>query len=100
MRGPVLKGETAQLRLDGFEEEIEHMFTNNNTTYEKTVKIFAPFRLNAAERRVVADGKHISIAAPAGRQQGDYLYSTTVTLLHEGMTLYTSAPCWASVEIR
>ncbi len=79
---------------------MEHMFTNNNTTTEKTVKIFAPFRLNAAERKVIADGKQISIAVPAGRQQGDYLYSTTVTLLREDGALYTSAPPWASVEIR
>jgi len=100
VRGPVLKSETARFAPGGFEEEIEHMFTNNNTTTEKTVKIFAPFRLNAVERRVIADGKHISTATSAGRQQGDYLYSTTVTLLREDMALYTSAPCWASVEIR
>jgi len=75
------------------------MQTNDNTT-SKTVKIFAPFRLNAAQRKVFADGKLINIAAPAGRQQGDYLYSATVTLLRENTALYTTAPVWASVEIR
>jgi len=100
VRGPVLKGETARFAPGGFEEETERMFTDNNTTTEKTVKIFAPFRLNAAERKVFADGKQISTAAPAGRQQGDYLYSTIVTLLRENTALYTSAPSWASVEIR
>ena len=76
------------------------MFTTDNTTTEKTVKISAPFRLNAAQRKVMADGKFISTATPAGRQQGEYLYSATVTLLREDAAVYTSAPCWASVEVR
>ena len=76
------------------------MYNQNDTTTSKTVKIFAPFRLNAAQRKVFADGKFLNIAAPAGRQQGDYLYSATVTLLHETTALYTTAPVWASVEIR
>jgi len=73
---------------------------SNNTTTSKTVKISAPFRLNAAQRRVFADGNFLNIAAPAGRQQGDYLYSATVTLLRENAAVYTTAPVWASVEIR
>lgn len=75
------------------------MFGNNNTTTEVSVKIFAPFQLNPSQRRVLADGKFISTAAPAGRQQGDFLYSATLTLLHESSALYTTAPAWASVEI-
>lgn len=76
------------------------MFTSNDTTTSKTVKIFAPFRLEAAQRKVLVDGRLLDIASPAGRQQGDYLYSATVTLLRENAALYTTAPCWASVEIR
>jgi hypothetical protein len=76
------------------------MFTNDNTTTSKTVKIFAPFKLNAAQRMVMADGKLLNIAAPTGRQQGEYLYSATVTLLREDSAVYTTAPSWASVEIR
>jgi hypothetical protein len=76
------------------------MFTSNDTTTSKTVKIFAPFRLEAAQRKVLVDGRLLDIASPAGRQQGDYLYSATVTLLCENAALYTTAPCWASVEIR
>jgi hypothetical protein len=79
---------------------IEQMFTSNDTTTSKTVKIFAPFRLEAAQRKVLVDGHLLDIASPAGRQQGDYLYSATVTLLRENAALYTTAPCWASVEIR
>lgn len=76
------------------------MFKPDDTTTSKTVKIFAPFRLNAAQRKVMADGKLLNVAAPAGRQQGDYLYTATVTLLREDTALYTTAPVWASVEIR
>ena len=76
------------------------MFAHNNTTTSKTVKISAPFRLNAAQRKIMADGNLLNIAAPAGRQQGDYLYSATVTLLREDSGVYTTAPSWASVEIR
>jgi hypothetical protein len=56
--------------------------------------------MNAAQRRVLADGKWLNTAALSGRQQGDYLYSATVTLLRENAALYTTAPVWASVEIR
>jgi len=70
------------------------------TTTSKTVKISAPFRLNAAQRRVFVGGQLLNTAAPIGRQQGDYLYSATVTLLRENAALYTTAPAWASVEIR
>ena len=73
---------------------------SDNTTTSKTVKISAPFRLNAAQRRVFANGQLLNIAAPIGRQQGDYLYSATVTLLRENAALYVTAPLWASVEIR
>jgi hypothetical protein len=76
------------------------MFTTDKTTTSKTVKIFAPFRLNAAQRRILADGQFLNIAVPSGRQQGDYLYSATVTLLREDSAVYTTAPSWASVEIR
>lgn len=75
------------------------MFTTDITTTNKTVKIFAPFRLNAAQRRVMANGQLLNIASPSGRQQGDYLYSATVTLLREDAAVYTTAPCWASVEM-
>lgn len=73
---------------------------SNNTITSKTVKISAPFRLNTAQRKVLVDGCLLNIAAPSGRQQGDYLYSATVTLLREGAAVYTTAPDWASVEIR
>ena len=76
------------------------MYNANNTTTCKTVKISAPFRLDAAQRKIMADGNLLNIAAPAGRQQGDYLYSATVTLLREDSAVYTTAPSWASVEIR
>ena len=76
------------------------MYDANDTTTSKTVKIYSPFRLNAAQRRVLSNGKLLNVAVPAGRQQGDYLYSATVTLLREDAAVYTSAPAWASVEIR
>lgn len=76
------------------------MFKPDNTTTSKTVKIFAPFRLNDAQRKVMIDGRLLNVATPAGRQQGDYLYSATVTLLRENAALYTTAPVWASVEIQ
>ena len=79
--------------------EVEQMFTTDNTTTSKTVKIYATFRLNAAQRKVLSNGNLLNIAAPSGRQQGDYLYSATVTILRENAALYTTAPVWASVEI-
>ncbi len=75
------------------------MFTNNNTTIVKTVKISAPFALKANQRLIIVNGKAINIAASAGRQQGDYLYSAVVTLVREDAAVYTSAPCWASVDV-
>ncbi len=75
------------------------MMRSNNTTTCKTVKISAPFRLNAAQRKVLSNGNLLNVAAPAGRQQGDYLYFAAVTLLREDTALYTTAPEWASVEI-
>jgi hypothetical protein len=97
VRGPI-KNETDQLAL--IDLKVEQMFTTDNTTTSKTVKIYAPFRLNAAQRMVMANGKLLNIAAPSGRQQGDYLYSATVTLVREDAAVYTTAPSWASVEIR
>ncbi len=79
---------------------VQNMYSPNNTTTSKTVKISAPFRLDPSQRQVLADGKLLNVAAPAGRQQGDYLYSATVTLLREDAAVYTTAPSWASVEIR
>ena len=76
------------------------MFTTDNTTTSKTVKIFAPFKLTVEQRMVLADDKLLNIATPTGRQEGDYLYSATVTLLREDAAVYTTAPSWASVEIR
>ena len=76
------------------------MFQPHDTTTSKTVKISAPFRLNAAQRRVLANGQWLDTASPIGRQQGDYLYSATVTLLREDAAVYVTAPAWASVEIR
>ncbi len=75
------------------------MLRLNNTTTCRTVKISAPFRLNAAQRKVLVNGDVLNVAAPAGRQQGDYLYCAAVTLLRENAALYTTAPSWASVEI-
>jgi hypothetical protein len=48
---------------------------------------------------VIVNGKAINVAASAGRQQGDYLYTADVTLLHEDAAVYTTAPSWASVEV-
>jgi hypothetical protein len=71
----------------------------NNTTTSKTVKIFAPFRLNAAQRRVMVDRNVLNVASPAGRQDGDFLYTAEVTLARENAAVYTTAPVWACVEI-
>ncbi len=75
------------------------MIRANNTTTCKTVKISAPFALQAHQRKVLVDGNFLNVAAPSGRQHGDYLYSATFTLLRENAALYTTAPAWASVEI-
>jgi hypothetical protein len=71
----------------------------NNTTTSKTVKISAPFRLNAAQRRVMVDRNVLNVASPAGRQDGDFLYTAEVTLVRENAAIYTTAPLWACVEI-
>ena len=76
------------------------MCTANNTTTSKTVQISAPFRLEVSQRRIIVEGNILNVAAPAGRQQGEYLYSAAVTVVREDMAVYTTAPCWASVEIR
>ena len=75
------------------------MFKPDDATTVKTVKISAPFALKAYQRLIIVNGKAINIAASAGRQQGDYLYSAIVTLVREDAAVYTSAPCWASVEV-
>jgi hypothetical protein len=77
------------------------MFTTDNITICKTVKISAPFPLKANQRMVIVNGEALNIAASAGRQQGDYLYSAVVTLLRENAdaAVNTSAPCWANVEV-
>ena len=71
----------------------------NNTTTSKTVKISAPFRLNAAQRRVMVDSNVLNVASPAGRQDGDFLYTAEVALVGEHTAVYTTAPVWACVEI-
>jgi hypothetical protein len=96
VRGPI-KHETAQLELDGL--KVEQMFKPDDTTAVKTVKISAPFPLKAYQRLIIVNGVAVNVAASAGRQQGDYLYSALITLLHEDAAVYTSAPCWASVEV-
>ena len=88
---------TAQLQLDGHKEH--KMIRSNNTTEHMFVKISAPFRLDAAQRKVFVDGALVNTAAPAGRQQGDYLYTASVTILRENNAVYTTAPMWASVEV-
>jgi hypothetical protein len=75
------------------------MIKPDDTTTIKTVKIYAPFPLKAYQRMVIVDGKALNVAASAGRQQGDYLYSAIVTLVREDAAVYTSAPCWASVDV-
>lgn len=75
------------------------MSNQNNTTTIKTVKIYTPFRLDSSQRKVIVDGTLLNIAVPCGRQQGDYLYSATVTLLKEDAAVYTTAPNWAVVEV-
>ena len=72
----------------------------NDTTTSKTVKISAPFRLDAAQRRVIVSGRTLNVAAPVGRQDGEYLYSAEIILLRETTAVYTTAPRWASVEIQ
>ncbi len=71
----------------------------NNTTTSRTVKISAPFRLPAAQRRVLVGSNVLNVAAPAGRQDGDFLYTAEVTLVRENAAVYTTAPVWACVEI-
>ena len=97
VRGPV-KHEIAWLQPDDL--KVEQMFTTDNTTTSKTVKIYAPFPLKAAQRHVLVAGQLLDIASPSGRQQGDYLYTSTITLLRENAAVYTTAPRWASVEVK
>jgi hypothetical protein len=96
VQGPVKKM-TAQWQLDG-QERKTNMCSNNITT-DMTVKISAPFRLDADQRKVFVDSTFVNIASPVGRQDGDYLYSASVTILRENNAVYTTAPMWASVEV-
>jgi hypothetical protein len=48
---------------------MEQMFTTDNITICKTVKISAPFPLKAYQRMVIVNGKALNVAASAGRQQ-------------------------------
>ena len=77
----------------------EKMFCSNNTTTDMTVKISAPFKLDVDQRKVFVDGLFINVAAPSGRQDRDYLYSASVTILRENNAVYTTAPNWASVDV-
>jgi hypothetical protein len=47
----------------------------------------------------MVDRNVLNVAAPAGRQDGDFLYTAEVTLLRENAAVYTTAPQWACVEI-
>jgi phospholipid N-methyltransferase len=67
------------------------MFKPDDTTTVKTVKISAPFALKAYQRLIIVNGKAINIAASAGRQQGDYLYSAIVTLVREKIPTHRTA---------
>jgi len=75
------------------------MFRSNNTTEHMFVKISAPFKLDANQRKIFVDGLFVNIATPTGRQDGDYLYSASVTILRENNAVYTTAPMWASVDV-
>ena len=89
---------TAQGQLDG-QKQGEQMFCKNNTTTSMTVKISAPFQLDADQRKLFVDSTFVNVAAPAGHQDGDNLYSALVTVLRENNAVYTTAPIWASVEV-
>jgi hypothetical protein len=88
---------TAQLALDGQERKTN--MCSNNTIIDMTVKISAPFKLDAGQRKIFVDGTFINVATPTGRQQGDYLYTASVTILRENNAVYTTAPDWASVDV-
>ena len=75
------------------------MIRSNNTTEHMFVKISAPFKLDTNQRKIFVDGTFVNIAAPTGRQQGDYLYTASVTILRENNAVYTTAPEWASVDV-
>ena len=75
------------------------MLHTNNTIEHMFVKISAPFKLDANQRKIFVDGLFVNIAAPTGRQDGDYLYSASVTILRENDAVYTTAPMWASVDV-
>ena len=97
MRGPVKKG-----RSPGSSQtisKVKQMFTTDDTTTVKTVKISASKSLKACERIIFADGKPIKFADIAQRQGEHHLYQADIILLDEQVVLETSAPCWARVEV-
>jgi hypothetical protein len=75
------------------------MLRSNNITEHLFVKISAPFRLDADQRKIFVDGTFVNVAAPAGRQDGDYQDCASVTTLRESNAVYTTAPTWASVDV-
>ena len=75
------------------------MLRSNNTIEHMFVKFSTPFRLDADQRKVFVDSTFVNVAAPVGRQDGDYLYSASVTILRENNAVYTTAPSWASVDV-
>ena len=75
------------------------MLRSNNTTEHMFVKNSAPFRLDTDQRKVFVDSTFVNVAAPAGQQDGDYLYSASVTILCENNAVYTTAPMWARVDV-
>ena len=75
------------------------MVRSNNITEHMFVKISAPFQLDVDQRKIFVDGLCVNIAAPTGRQDGDYLYCASLTILRENNAVYTTAPFWASVDV-
>ena len=75
------------------------MLRSNNITEHMFVKISAPFRLDANQRKIFVDSTFVNVAAPVSRQDGNYLYSASITALHENNAVYTTASSWASVEV-
>jgi hypothetical protein len=87
---------TAQRPLDGHKEQ--KMLRLNNIIEHLFVKISAPFRLDVCQRKVFVNSTFVSVATPAGRQDGDYQYCASVTSMRENNAVYTTAPIWASVD--
>ena len=96
MKGPV-KSMTAQFAAG--RSKGKTIMRSNITTEHLFVKISAPFRLDADQRKIFVDGTFVNVAAPTGRQDGDYQYCASVTTLRESNAVYTIAPAWASVNM-